>query len=86
LRGVDAGRTFAGVSNPRHLPDPGIAAVLSLVVPGVGQFYNGAFLRGIFWLIVTPGLWIGSGGTLGWICHIVAAYTAYRYASRLRRE
>jgi TM2 domain-containing membrane protein YozV len=53
-----------------------------LVIPGVGQFYNGTFLRGIFWLIVTPGLWIGSGATLGWICHIVAAYTAYRYAAR----
>jgi hypothetical protein len=49
----------------------------------VGQIYNGAFLRGIFWLIVTPGLWIGSGGTLGWICHLIAAYTAYSYAKSL---
>jgi TM2 domain-containing membrane protein YozV len=63
-------------------PSPGVAAVLSFFVPGVGQFYNGAFLRGIFWLIVTPGLWIGSGGTLGWICHVLAAITAYRYAAR----
>jgi TM2 domain-containing membrane protein YozV len=62
--------------------NPGVAAVLSFVIPGVGQFYNGAFLRGIFWLLVTPGLWIGSGGTLGWICHIVAAFTAYRYATK----
>jgi len=62
--------------------NPGLAAVLSLVIPGVGQFYNGTFLRGIFWLIVTPGVWIGSGGTLGWICHIIAAITAYNYAKR----
>jgi TM2 domain-containing membrane protein YozV len=62
----------------------GLAAVLSFFVPGAGQFYNGKFLRGLFWLIVTPGLWIGSGGTLGWICHVVAAYTAYRYAESLR--
>ena len=62
---------------------PGIAAVLSLIIPGVGQFYNGTFWRGIFWLIVTPGLWIGSGGMLGWICHIIAAITAYNYAKRL---
>lgn len=61
---------------------PGVAAVLSLIIPGVGQFYNGAFLRGIFWLIITPGLWIGSGGTLGWICHVIAAITAYTYAQR----
>jgi TM2 domain-containing membrane protein YozV len=62
--------------------NPGLSAVLSLLVPGVGQFYNGDFLRGIFWLIVTPGLWIGSGGTLGWICHIIAAITAYHRATR----
>lgn len=59
---------------------PGTAAVLSLIVPGVGQVYNGEFLRGIFWLIITPGFWIGTGGTLGWICHLVSAYTAYRRA------
>ena len=59
---------------------PGLAAVLSLLIPGVGQIYNGDFLRGLFWLIVTPGLWIGSGGLLGWVCHVVAAYTAHRRA------
>jgi TM2 domain-containing membrane protein YozV len=61
--------------------NPGLAAILSLLIPGVGQFYNGDFLRGIFWLIVTPGLWIGSGGTLGWISHIIAAITAYHRAT-----
>ena len=62
--------------------NPGTAAVLSLIIPGVGQFYNGDFLRGLFWLIVTPGLWIGSGGLLGWICHVIAAITAHRRAGR----
>jgi TM2 domain-containing membrane protein YozV len=61
--------------------NPGTAAVLSLLIPGVGQFYNGDFWRGLFWLIVTPGLWIGSGGLLGWICHVIASITAYRRAS-----
>ncbi|HEY6558638.1 MAG TPA: DUF5683 domain-containing protein [Polyangiaceae bacterium] len=59
---------------------PGTAAVLSLVVPGVGQIYNGKFLRGLFWLVITPGFWIGSGGTLGWACHLAAAFTAYNWA------
>jgi TM2 domain-containing membrane protein YozV len=58
----------------------GNAAVLSLLIPGVGPIYNGKFLRGIFWLIVTPGLWIGSGGLLGWVCHVISAYTAYNFA------
>jgi len=62
------------------MKNPGTAAVLSFLIPGVGQIYNGTFWRAIFWLIITPGLWIGSGGTLGWICHIISAYTAYSYA------
>lgn len=65
--------------------NPGIAAVWSLLIPGIGQFYNGDFLRGIFWLIVTPGLWIGSGGLLGWVCHVVAAFTAYNRAVKKNR-
>ncbi len=60
--------------------DPGPAAVFSLIVPGVGQFYNGRILAGVLWLILTPGFWIGTGGTLGWIFHIISAYTAYKYA------
>ncbi len=59
------------------MSQPGTAAVLSVIVPGVGQIYNGDFLRGIFWLIVPPGLWIGPGGMLGGGCHVIAAYTAY---------
>jgi TM2 domain-containing membrane protein YozV len=59
---------------------PGKAAVLSVLIPGAGQIYNGCFLRAVFWLIITPGLWIGTGGLLGWICHIASAYTAYTVA------
>lgn len=66
--------------------NPGIAAVLSLIIPGIGQFYNGTFIRGIFWLIVTPGLWIGTGGMFGWICHVIAAITAYRYAKKMGND
>jgi TM2 domain-containing membrane protein YozV len=68
---------MADITSPRK---PGVAAVLSLIIPGVGQIYNGDFLRGIFWLIVTPGFWIGTGGLLGWVCHVIAAYTAHRRA------
>lgn len=62
------------------MKDPGIAGVMSFVIPGAGQIYNGTFLRALFWLVVTPGLWVGSGGLLGWICHVISAYTAYDYA------
>jgi hypothetical protein len=60
--------------------DPVIAGVLSLIVPGVGHLYNGRILAGILWLIITPGFWIGTGGLLGWVCHLISAWTAYSYA------
>jgi TM2 domain-containing membrane protein YozV len=75
--------TEAMTETQNSLPNPGTAAVLSFVLPGVGQFYNGKFWRGIFWLIITPGLWITTAGTVGWICHIIASYTAYTYAKKL---
>jgi TM2 domain-containing membrane protein YozV len=77
--------TYGHARTPSDLRNPGIAAVLSLILPGVGQIYNSDFLRGVFWLIVTPGLWIGTGGLLGWVCHVVAAYTAHSRASDKNR-
>ena len=53
----------------------GIAAVLSFLIPGLGQIYNGDFLRAIFWLILTAALWVV---WMGWICHLVASFTTYR--------
>ena len=79
-RGVPG--AYIGQEETREMSRPGVAALLSFVIPGVGQIYNGKILRGIFWLIITPGLWLGSGGFLGWICHVVSAYTAYTYAKK----
>jgi TM2 domain-containing membrane protein YozV len=59
---------------------PGVSALLSFVIPGVGQIYNGCVWRGLFWLVITPGFWVGSGGLLGWVCHLAAAATAFGYA------
>ena len=60
--------------------DPELAAVLSLLIPGVGQFYNGRILPGLLWLIITSGREIGTGGLLGWVCHIISVCMAYTYA------
>ena len=65
--------------------NPGVAAVCSLILPGVGQFYAGRWVWGIVWFIVTPGFWIGSGGLLGWICHILAAIQASGQAKAANR-
>jgi TM2 domain-containing membrane protein YozV len=66
----------------RSQSSPGIAALLSFLLPGTGQIYTGNWVWGVFWLIITPGFWIGSGGLLGWICHILSAVQAQGFARR----
>jgi hypothetical protein len=63
-----------------NVDKPGIAALASFLLPGMGQLYIGRFWRAIFWFIITPGLWIGSGGLLGWLCHVISAWTAWSKA------
>ncbi len=60
--------------------NPLTAGILSLLIPGVGQIYNGRIIIGIIWLVLTGVSWVGSVGTLGWIVHIICAYCAYSYA------
>jgi hypothetical protein len=62
---------------------PAIAALLSFLIPGVGQIYNREVLRGLFWLIVPPALWIGSAGFFGWVVHLSPAATAYHRAEQV---
>ena len=60
--------------------NPVIAGLLSLILPGLGQLYNGRVLAGILWFIFAVILWPASGGLLGWIPHLIAAVCAYSYA------
>ena len=64
--------------------DPLLAGFLSLLIPGVGQIYNGQIISGIIWLVLTGISWIGSAGLLGWLVHLIAAYFAYSYAKEHR--
>ena len=56
-----------------------LAGLLSFLIPGVGQVYNGRWVWAVVWLVITPGLWIGTGGVIGWVCHFLSAYQAYSY-------
>ncbi len=60
--------------------DPFLAGLLSFLIPGLGQIYNGQILIGLIWLLLTGVSWIGSAGMLGWVAHVLAAYFAYSYA------
>ncbi len=66
--------------------NPGTSAVLSFLIPGLGQVYNGDFLRGLFWVVITTGSWILTAGLFGWPFHLLSAFTAYRRAERKNQE
>jgi hypothetical protein len=82
--GVPLAPPAAPAAAPKRHHKPWIAAVLSFVAPGFGQIYNREFLRGLFWLIITPGFWVGSAGLFGWPFHLISAYTAYQRAQSKR--
>jgi TM2 domain-containing membrane protein YozV len=60
-------------------PHPGIAAVLSVVIPGLGQVYNGRLVAGGLWLVATL---FGYAAVLvpGTVLHIACVYCAYKGA------
>jgi hypothetical protein len=63
----------------RREPAPGIAAVLSVLIPGLGQVYNGNILAGGFWFLGTACAY--SAVLLpGFLVHALCVFSAYRGA------
>ena len=60
--------------------NPFIAGFLSLLIPGLGQIYNGRIIFGLIWMLVFGISWIGSVGFFGLIVHVISAWCAYSYA------
>ena len=62
----------------------GIAAVLSFVIPGLGQVYNGDFFRGFLWFVfaVLLGFTISplTMGLSSLVYHLICAWAAYKRA------
>jgi hypothetical protein len=57
------------------------AFILSLILPGAGQFHNRTYFRGMLWLIVCIALWL-SIGAFAMVCHLFSAVAAYNYVAR----
>ncbi len=53
-----------------------IAALASLIIPGLGQLAQGRILSAALQFIFSGILWVLSFGLLGWIGHILAAVDA----------
>ena len=50
--------------------------------PGLGHLVKGNFLWMHFWLLITPGFWIGTGGIAGFLCHIICAYQTHLQSNK----
>ncbi|MBQ6219148.1 MAG: hypothetical protein IJJ47_05395 [Methanosphaera sp.] len=70
------------------MASPILAAILSLIIPGLGQFYAGSFMRAIFFFIFAIVCLIVVGMIFtDWIFYIInifislyIAYDAYKFA------
>jgi hypothetical protein len=59
-----------------------IPTALSFVAPGLGQLFTGHWLWALFWFIITPGFWIGTGGLAGLLCHFICAWQTHKQGSK----
>lgn len=63
------------LNGPAAPKSPGIALLLSLLIPGVGQMYNGQVAKGILMLIGCILAWLVFLGWIIWIWAMVDAYS-----------
>jgi len=56
-----------------------IAAICSLIFPGLGQLIQGRMLKALWHVLLAACLWLISFGTLGWIMHLWSAYEAAKW-------
>ena len=69
---VHAALLLSGAAAPKS---PGVALLLSFLICGVGQMYNGQVGKGFLMLIGCVALWFALLGWIVWIWAMVDAYT-----------
>ncbi len=67
----------------RRGPSPGIAAVLSVLLPGLGHVYSGQLGVGLLWFLAASfGYWAIL--VPGFLIHVASVWFAYRTARFFR--
>jgi len=65
----------------RRLPSPGIAAVLAVLLPGLGHVYAGRLVAGAIWFLATSfAYWAIL--VPGFLLHAINIWSAYRAAEQ----
>lgn len=63
----------------RRLPSPGLAAVLAVLIPGLGHVYVGRLVAAAVWfLAISFGYWLIIFP--GFLLHAISIWTAYQLA------
>lgn len=71
------------IERRERAPSPGVAAVLSVFVPGLGHVYAGRLGAGLAWFLATMfGYWAIL--VPGFPIHVLSVYFAYQAAKRFR--
>ena len=77
--------SYRSIERRPRVPSPGVAAVLSVLLPGLGHVYAGRLLAGLVWFLGT-----GLGYALpllhfvGFFVHVASVYYAYQAAKEFR--
>jgi TM2 domain-containing membrane protein YozV len=70
---------FRSVERRPRIPSPGLAAVLSVLIPGLGHVYAGRIGAGLLWFLATSfGYWAIL--VPGFLIHVASVYFAYQAA------
>jgi len=68
---------------PTRAPTPGLAAVLSVLIPGLGHVYAGRLGAGLLWFLAASfGYWAIL--VPGFLIHVASVYFAYETAKDFR--
>jgi TM2 domain-containing membrane protein YozV len=68
------------------LKNPGIAAVLSFVFPGLGQVYNGNIIVGIVVGVLVIALYLSNTIFMGLVVHVYLIYESYSEAAKINNR
>ncbi len=64
-------------------PSPGVSAVLSVLIPGLGQLYSGRLLAGAIWFLSTC-FFYAAVLLPGFLLHALCVWSAYQSAKDWR--
>lgn len=76
-------RDLDRIRSLERIPSPGLAAVLSALVPGLGHVYSGRLGAGLIWFLAAGfGYWAIL--VPGFLIHVASVYFAYQAAKDFR--